>query len=292
MNTPQPRSLSRRRLGNALRDLRERHHIQNSEIAAALDWSTSKVSRIETAQLSVSDADLADLLAYYRLTGDKRHEIEQLAAEASEHEWLGPFAPLLRGAPWPGRDYATYLELEASATLYRQTALVHVPALLETADYARAIIADPSNPIQHSAEDIDRRVALRLARQEHALGRLDFHAIIDEAVLYREIGSRQILAEQLQHILDVMDAEQGVTVRVIPFSAGAYDAMTAAFGIFAFTDFDPIAYVEAGAGFTWLEREREVRDAEARFARLASLAPPRYESFRLITDRLSDLPTL
>src|SRR5439155_18729993 len=121
MNEPRPRSLRRRRLGNALRDLRENHHIQISEIAAALDWSTSKVSRIETAQISISSHDLAALLGYYRLTDDKRHEIEQLAEAASEHEWLGPFASVLRGAPWPGRDYATYLQLEASANLYRQT---------------------------------------------------------------------------------------------------------------------------------------------------------------------------
>jgi transcriptional regulator with XRE-family HTH domain len=254
----------RRRLGAELRRLREDAGLTIDRVAEALECSQSKVSRIETGQVSATPRDVRDMLALYRVSDAQREAMVQIAREARQRGWWQKFLDVPDGVP-------AYVGLEAAATSIDVYMSLIVPALLQTADYARAVIGAvrPDLP----AREIDRRVELRMRRQalldqEHppALG-----VLLDDTVLRRPVGGPVVMAAQRRRLL--ADADRpAVTVRVLEVEAGAHAGMDGPFTIFGFpaaAERDVVA-LDSAADALYLEDPEDV----ARYRRVFELLLP------------------
>ena len=220
-----PTSTARRELGDELRRLRGNR--RGAAVARALGWSESKLSRIETARTGISEADLDRLLAAYGARADEHVRLRDLARRGRGRVWWTPYRSAV---PAP---YDEYVALEAEAVVLSEWETQIVPGLLQTDEYARAVIevgADIGDP-----ETIQRRLALRMARQTVLLRdpppRLS--VVLDEAVLHREVGGPELLRRQLQRLYDA-SLRPSVELLILPFSAGAHPALSESFMILDF----------------------------------------------------------
>jgi transcriptional regulator with XRE-family HTH domain len=224
--TPTPTAV-RRLLGNELRRLRGRQ--RGADVAVAVGWSESKLSRIETARTGISVADLDLLLATYGVAEDDRVRLRELARQTRQRAWWHPYR-----AAVPDR-YEEYVALEAEAVTMAEWEAQVVPGLLQTDEYARAVVEAGTD--RSGADVMQQRVALRLARQlvltRQPPPRLSI--VVDEAVLRREIGGRAVLRRQLQRLFDGSHRGE-VELRVLPFAAGVHGALAGSFTVFGFGD--------------------------------------------------------
>jgi transcriptional regulator with XRE-family HTH domain len=269
----------RRRLGAELRRLREDAGLTIDRVAEALECSQSKVSRIETGQVSATPRDVRDMLALYRVDEDRREAMVQIAREARQRGWWQKFVDVPDGVP-------AYVGLEAAATSIDVYMSLIVPALLQTPDYARAVIGAvrPDLP----SEEIDRRVELRLRRQ----GLLDqeqppaMRVLLDDAVLARPVGGAAVMAAQRRRLLT--DAERpAVTLQVLPVDAGAHAGMDGPFTIFGFpapAERDVVA-LDSAADALYLESPEDLRRYRRVFELLLPAALTPGASVALLTRR-------
>jgi transcriptional regulator with XRE-family HTH domain len=215
----------RRRLGNELRQLREGAEFTIEHVAARLEVSDSKISRIENGQVSATPRDVRDMAALYGVTGQRMENLMQLARETREKPWWYEYGDMRL-------DYAAF-EAEASSIL--MWAPVILPGLLQTADYARAIIRGVRFDL--SSEEIERRVEFRMKRQALLTqsNPPKLWAVIDEAVLHRTIVDAKRLYQQLKQLVDLAQTPQ-VTLQLIPFSGGAHAGLDGPFDIIRFPE--------------------------------------------------------
>jgi transcriptional regulator with XRE-family HTH domain len=225
-------------LGARLRRLREARQISPEEAGYVIRASDSKISRLETGRVGFKDRDVADLLTLYGVTDEaQRQEFRELAVRANSPGWWHDYSDLLVG--W----FEEYLGLEESAAEIRTYEAQLVPGLLQTEDYARAVILlEYSNP-----KEISRRVSLRTARQA-ILSKPDpttLWAVLDEAVLRRPIGGTRVMRAQLQHLIE-MSQRPNVTIQIMPFTAGGHAAAGGSFSLlhFAEDDLPDMVYLE------------------------------------------------
>jgi transcriptional regulator with XRE-family HTH domain len=269
----------RRRLGAELRRLREEAELTIDRVAEALECSQSKISRIETGQVSATPRDVRDMLALYRVSEADREAIVQVAREARQRGWWQKFVDVPDGVP-------AYVGLEAAATSIDVYMSLIVPALLQTADYARAVIGAvrPDLP----AAEIDRRVELRLHRQ--AL--LDqerpptLRVLLDDTVLRRPVGGPAVMADQRRRLLEDAD-RPAVTLRVLLTDAGAHAGMDGPFTIFGFpaaAERDVVA-LDSAADALYLENPDDLRRYRRVFELLLPSALTPEESAALIAPR-------
>jgi transcriptional regulator with XRE-family HTH domain len=266
----------RRRLGAELRRLREEAGLTTDQVAGMLECSQSKVSRIETGQVSATPRDVRDMLALYRVDDDQREALVQVAREARQRGWWQKFVDVPDGVP-------AYVGLETAATSIDVYMSLIVPALLQTADYARAVIGAvrPDLP----ASEIDRRVELRVGRQalldqEHPPA---LRVLLDEAVLRRPVGGPALMRAQLRRLLQ--DAERpAVTIRVLPLGRGAHAGMDGPFTIFGFPGpAEPdIVALDSAADALYLEGAEDLRRYRRVFELLLPAALPPEESTAFI----------
>lgn len=262
-------TLRRRRLSAELLLLRERARLTANEAAKRLDWHPSKLTRIERNEWKrPSPRDVQDLLDLYEMTDDaQRDRLITLAREGRQRGWWHPYEGGL------SQQYSTYIGLEAEASAVVNFEALMVPGLLQTADYARALIRGGQAEI--TEEEIERRVEIRMARQE-VLNREDplrFSAVLDEAALRRRVGSEESMRGQLRHLLEIAKLPK-VTLQVIPFNAGPHPGALGPFAILEFPDVgDPNAvYVENLAGELFIEQLHEVDRFAVAFQRLTAVA--------------------
>jgi transcriptional regulator with XRE-family HTH domain len=219
-----PTSTARRELGDELR--RFRGHRRGADVAVALGWSESKLSRIETARTGISESDLERLLEEYGVRGDDLARLRVLGRRGEARVWWTPYRSSI---PDP---YDEYVALEAEAVVMAEWEAQVVPGLLQTDEYARAVIEAADNLDPETAQ---RRLALRMARQ--AVLTRDppprLTAVLDESILHRAVGGRNVLDRQLQHLFDASHRPE-VEILVLPFDAGAHAALTESFVIFDF----------------------------------------------------------
>ena len=210
--------LSRKRLRISLRHWRDQRGLTQEQVAEALDWSTSKVVRIELGKVRVSATDVRALLTLYQVSGQEEiGRLVELARVARRRPWYRDYEHSLD----PG--YGEYLSYESSAVRIETFQHLIVPGLLQTEGYAQAIMA--ANGARYSAE----RVKLRLMRQA-MLEREDspsFHCVIDEAALHRQVGGPAVMREQLIRLQHA--AGPKISVGIIPFTAGAHPSMSEPF---------------------------------------------------------------
>ncbi|HWG97916.1 MAG TPA: helix-turn-helix transcriptional regulator [Pilimelia sp.] len=216
MTSVQGPTVGRRRLRTALRRAREAADLTQELVAASMDWSLSKLIRIESGAVSVSTNDVKALLALYRVTDTALiDELVNLARVARRRTWWSSYRDTV---PTP---YASYIGLEAEATELCYFHPISVPGLLQTEAYARTIVP-VDGPYQVAPDQIETRVAIRLTRQREVLGRPDpprITAVLDEAVLRRITGNVEIMHEQLLHLV-TLGGSPNIDLHVLPFSAG------------------------------------------------------------------------
>lgn len=250
---PDP-TIHKRRLRNELRKARETAKKTQRDVANAMDWSLSKLIRIETGAVNISTNDLRALLALYEVTPDRTTSLIERAKAAREI----PRWSIYKDVASPA--LIAFLGYESSAHIVRNFEPLFVPGLLQTEEYARAVIEvlDADNP-----QRVDALVDLRAQRQEILTkdpATTSFHFIMDEAVIRRMIGGPGVVRRQLMHLREVAEYPN-VTVRIVPFSAGMYPRLRVAYVLFEFPDDEDedVLYVENPMG-DYLIRENTPED--------------------------------
>ena len=241
-------------LGAQLRRLREAADISADKAGYEIRASRSKISRIETGRVGLKLRDIEDLLTLYGVTSpQERSQILDLARQSSTPDWWTKYGDLLPG--W----FESYLGLESAAESIRSFQVQFIPGLFQTEEYARAVTRLGHQTA--SAEEVERRVTLRLQRQElltrPASPRI--WMIMDEAVLRRPYGGTDVMRAQLRHLLDTARLPH-VTLQVVPFSHGGHAAASGSFSIlrFAEQDLPDIVYIEQLTSAVYLDQRPDV----------------------------------
>ncbi len=259
-------TVRQRELGARLRELRHGLGWTVQEVGEKLLCSPTKISRMESGARRPGLREVRDLCQLYRADEATSAELMDLARQARERGWWMRYDDLKLGP---------YIGLEQEATSITTYTMYYLPALLQTQDYARAIIKAIAPKI--SPEVHEQRVEARLLRQE-LLDRsapLRYRALLDEAVLHHRVGGPAVMAGQLDKILELQQAKKA-TVQVIPFDAGAYASQDSNFVLFEFDlPFQPVVFVEGLITHQYQERKSEVeRYREAiEYLRDAALSP-------------------
>jgi transcriptional regulator with XRE-family HTH domain len=284
MGTEHSPTVRRRRLALELRRLREAARLTCEEVAEHLECSASKISRVETGRVSVSPRDVRDMLELYGVPAVQRESLVQLARDSRQKGWWHAYSDTMQP------QMATYIGLESAASEIRIYEVSLIPGLLQTEDYARAVIR--AGMVNSPAEDIERRVSLLMARQP-AVVRDDppkVWAVLDEAALRRRVGGSGLMRLQLEHLL-AQAALPNVAVQVIPFAGGAHPAMGRPFIILVFperVDTD-VVYLEDLTSALYLEDVAEVDRYNVFFNHLRATALSFDDSAALITSVLKEM---
>jgi transcriptional regulator with XRE-family HTH domain len=232
-------------LRNELVRLRKEGSLTQELVAAELEWSPSKLIRVEGGRNSITKVDLDALLTRYGVTSEsRRDQLHALNRGAKEPAWWDNYRADV------STTYLNYIGFEAGAAFIRQFQSVFLPGLLQTADYAEAVTVNSVDAVRVAAI-----VGLRLRRQsELALRdpRPRQYYVVDEAAIRRHVGISKdpaIMPHQLRRIAEVAEQDDLITVRVIPFGAGAHRGL---YGPFTLLDFDgglpDVLYIDAGRG--------------------------------------------
>jgi transcriptional regulator with XRE-family HTH domain len=284
----------RRRLGAELRALREQAGLTIDEVAKALECSVSKVSRLETGQGIPYRRDVRDLLDRYGITDPARRDrLMRWVREGNRQGWWDDFSDVLAPDPEdPLRpdNLSRYVALEQDASEVRSYEAIVVHGLLQTEDYARAVL----NTLSTADRDAtDRLVELRMRRQWRLYAEEDpliLQVVLDEAVLYRSVGGPKVMRAQLARLLT--DAQRpNITLRVLPFSVGAHQSVSGSFVVLAFADTDDndLVYIESHVGDLYLEKEHDVDVYEELFDVLVGQCLTTDQSAKLIADVLGEI---
>jgi transcriptional regulator with XRE-family HTH domain len=225
---PDP-TIYRRRLRSELRKAREAAGFAQRDVAAAMDWSLSKLLRIETGAVSITTNDLKALLAHYRITEPTRVlSLLDIARAARERSPWNIYKDL--GSP----EFISHLAYESAASVIRTFEPLLVPGLLQTEEYAHEVVTEIRGPDKRL---VDRLVDLRMERQE-ILERdapPSLHVIMDEAVINRAVGGPAIMRRQLNRLKELANRPT-ITIRIVPFSVGWYPRPQSPYVLFEFTD--------------------------------------------------------
>ncbi|MBA5223025.1 MULTISPECIES: helix-turn-helix domain-containing protein [Streptomyces] len=260
----------RRRLSIELKKLRENNSLTCAQVGAALDWSGSKVNRMETGSGRVQPSDVDALCRFYATTDELREFLKSLARQAKTRGWWQVHGS---GVPeW----FSIYIGLEQDASTLRQYQCEVLPGLVQAEAYVRELHTSGS---YMSREDIDRAVRVRLERQAMLSGpeAPDAWFIVNEGAVRRIVGDRELMRTQLEHVLEIVE-QPNVTLQVLPFDAGTCPT-TGSFTMLGFPDpEDPdIVYRDGITDAMYLEGEPHVRQYTRAFdeLRAAALSPRR-----------------
>jgi transcriptional regulator with XRE-family HTH domain len=257
-------TLRRRELGFLLRQLRAERGLSIEDVAARALFSTTKLSRLETGRVGASPRDIRDLCLVYEVTDEaERQRLLTLAREGKQRAW------------WQQYDlpYATYIGLEAEATSIDDYSPIVVPGLLQTENYARAILEVEEPPL--GSVTIEQRIEARIRRQ-NLLAQDEgpfLHCIVDEAVLRRPVGGPATMRAQLTRIVEVASLPS-ITFHVMPFDVGAHPGLDSNFTILQFASpmVNDVIYAGGAMGNIYLESSTDVERYKRLFTRLQSIA--------------------
>ncbi|MEU5670010.1 helix-turn-helix transcriptional regulator [Micromonospora sp. NPDC047753] len=262
-------------LGAQLRRVREEASVTAEQAADVIEVSASTLRRIEAGRVGIKAPALNALLDRYGvINAELRETLLSMAKTGKQRGWWAKYGDL-------PSSYRQYIGLESAAEEVQNFETLVVPGLLQTADYARAMTSEDA--FEPSPEAVERRVAVRMQRQELiASGKLRLVAVLDEAVLHRQIGGAAIMADQLTALLDA-SKRWNVTVQVIPFREGAYASMLTSFHILNFADGPSVVYIEGLTGDLYAEGE-DVRRCTVVFNSLRAAAMSPTDSAAMIEE--------
>ena len=272
----------RRRLRVELKKLRTRAGMTQRDVAVALDWSPSKVIRIENGSVGVATTDLRALLAHFGLDDPAiASELEEMAKGSKKQPFVD-YRDVLTS------DTIRFLGYEASASTIRQVQPLVVPGLLQTEEYTRALLQS----YRLDDDSIDRIVESRRERQEllESPDGPNYTVIIDESILRRTVGGSSTMRRQLQRIAE-MSSKHSVTVQVIPFSAGATEALRGGFVHLEFDDeSDSAVFLENATGASsFIDNPEVTGPYQETFLHLEDIASSPTSLSENIADAISEL---
>jgi transcriptional regulator with XRE-family HTH domain len=262
--SPRSPTVRRRRLGIELRRLREDAGLTIDRVAAALECSDSKISRIETGQVSATPRDVRDMLEIYGVDPQQRDELIQMAREARQKGWWHAFG----GIPVPA-----IVGFETAASSMSLYAALLIPFFFQTPDYARAVLRAVRGDLPST--ELERLLELRMARQ--SLLNQDepplLWVVLDEAALRRRVGGAETMRAQLERLQQAA-LLPNVTLQVLPFSGGEHAGMDGGFTIIGFAEeADPnLVYIENITSDLYVEDAAEVRKYDLSFDHLRASA--------------------
>jgi transcriptional regulator with XRE-family HTH domain len=222
---------TRRRLRAEFRRMREAAGLAQSEVAQKLDWSQSKLIRIENGSVGISVTDARALLSTYGAPDGSGDDLIELARSSRVRTWWSRYREVL------SPQHQEFIGFEADAARLRQYHPSIVPGLLQTEAYIRALLPALALTLLPQAT-LDSLLEVRLRRQAEVLGGANppnFTVVVDEAVLRRPVGGAQAMREQVAHLAK-MQSHETVSIAVLPFSAGPHIGMAGAFQIMEFDD--------------------------------------------------------
>ncbi|MBV2354651.1 helix-turn-helix domain-containing protein [Streptomyces sp. J2-1] len=279
MSVQEPGSVVRRMLlGSQLRRLREARGITREAAGYSIRASESKISRMELGRVSFKSRDVEDLLTLYGITdGPERESLLSLVREANVAGWWHSYNDVLPS--W----FPTYVGLEGAASLIRVYEVQFVHGLLQTEEYARAVVRRGMRGACQA--DVDKRVALRLERQRHLLGEHgpELHIVLDEAALHRPYGDRDVMRGQLRHLAEISE-RPNVRLQVMPFGFGGHSGESGAFTLLSFpeSDLSDVVYMEQLTSALYLDKREDVAQYELALKELQQDSPGPEESRELI----------
>lgn len=246
-------TVRRHRLGQELRRLRELKGMTAEEVAERLLVSQSKISRLENGRRSISQRDVRDLCGVYEVE-DKRivDSLMEMARDSRQQGWWHTFGDI---------PYSVYIGLETDAESLRVYEPQIVTGLLQTRPYAEALVRGALP--ETSADEIEKRVEVRMRRQERITTErnpLRLWVVLDEAALHRVVGSRLVMREQLEHLIELSELPH-VTVQVLPFEVGAHPGINGQYAILEFADAadSSVVYLEGVTSDLYLEKAQDVQ---------------------------------
>lgn len=278
-------AVQRRRLRAELRRARLERRLTQEQVASAMDWSLSKLIRIENGTVNISTNDLKAVLAHYGIDEEHTAEFLALSRGARERSW------------WSGyRDVASpqllqLIEYEAASTITRNFQPLLVPGLLQTEEYARNVYRG-LNP-QMSDDRVESLVEVRMRRQE-LLRRPDaplLFFIVDQAAVQREVGGKAGMRRQLNQIIELATV-QNVTFEVIQFSAGAHPGLLGPFQIYEFLDTadDDALWLEGPTGdLISRDNPEEILSFREKFEQLRQISLGPEASISFLSEKVKEL---
>ncbi|MFD3534534.1 helix-turn-helix domain-containing protein [Streptomyces sp. NPDC058664] len=265
----------RRRLSIELKRLREASDFTCAQVGEALDWSGSKVNRMETGSGRVQPSDVEALCRFYEVDDEVRDFLKSLAKQAKQKGWWQ-----FHGSGVPSW-FSSYIGLEQDASTFRQYQNEFIPGLMQTPTYASELHRATNHM---SGEDIQRAVQVRMERQERlrSLQAPDAWFVVHESALRTIVGDHSLMREQLEALLETGELPN-VTLQVMPFDAGPYPA-TGAFTMLGFPDpEDPdLVYRDGITDAIYMEGLEEVRAYARAFDNLRAAAASPHRSIQLI----------
>lgn len=288
MTTVHSPTAGRRRLRNALRQARDAAGLTQEHVAEEMDWSLSKVIRIETGVVSISTNDLRELLRLYRIDDpDQVAELVELARIGRRKPWWTRYRDVVP------QQYLSHIGLEDECNRLRMFYPFSMPGLFQTEEFARAVqdaIVPPildrnSEMVELTPREAARRIEFRMIRQEKVLGREvppDITAVLEESVLHRQVGGPAVLRRQLLHLV-ALGSNPHIRIQVLPFTARVV-TMLSPFTILQFPDPHDTDVVTTEYAFTYHVHDApvEVENYRLCFQRLQEAALPEAESLSLI----------
>ncbi|RFC73788.1 helix-turn-helix transcriptional regulator [Streptomyces sp. AcE210] len=259
-------TVRRRRLGQELRRLRELKGMTAEEVAERLLVSQSKISRLENGRRSISQRDVRDLCGVYEVEDHRIVDsLMQMAKDSRQQGWWHSFGDI---------PYSVYIGLETDAASLRVYDPQVVPGLLQTRAYAETLITGALP--ETTTTDIDKRVQVRVRRQERIAAPdnpLRLWTVLDESALRRVVGSRAVMREQLEHLVEQSQLPH-VTVQVIPFDMGAHPGLNGQYAILEFPDAadSSVVYIEGVTSDLYLEKANDVQKYSVMYEHLRAQA--------------------
>ncbi|MGW4224779.1 helix-turn-helix domain-containing protein [Streptomyces bauhiniae] len=271
-------TVRRRRLGQELRKLRELKGMTAEEVADRLLVSQSKISRLENGRRSISQRDVRDLCGVYEVEDQKMVDsLMEMARDSRQQGWWHTFGDI---------PYSVYIGLEAAAQSLRVYEPQLVTGLLQTPAYAEALVRGALP--ETSTAEIEKRVKVRMRRQERVTDEsnpLRLWVVLDEAALHRVVGSKLIMREQLEHLIELSHLPH-VTVQVLPFEVGAHPGLNGQYAILEFADAadSSVVYLEGVTSDLYLEKAPDVQKYAVMYEHLRAQALPVEQSQQFIQD--------
>ncbi len=274
-----PSTVRLRRLAAEMKALRTEAQLTREQVQERTGVNQGTLWRIEKGQAKPHNGTLETLFDLYGVTDSRRTELIELTRGAKQPGWLRQYKDVIP------EGYAAYISFESEAKAAHNYESLYIPGLLQTEEYARASLIDG---LPRDSDKFELNVQTRMERQV-ILGRrregrepLELWAVVDEAALRREVGSRAVMRAQLGRLLE-MSERPNITLQVIPFDRGAHPGMSGAFVRLNFGAVAPgIVYVESLAGDIYLETEAEIDRYGLVFDHLRAMALSPRDSSALI----------
>jgi len=270
-----------RALGTALRGAREQHELTTRDLAERIGRNHGEISRWETGDRTPKPEHVAQVLTALGIIGKPYDEIMSLAYDTTASTWVATTLPAQQ------QQLAAFIEMEQGAAALVDVVPSLIPGLLQTRDYAHAIMSSDDNL---SSDEIVTRVSIRMGRRD-AITRVNpvpYTAFIGAPVIHQIIGDRHVMVEQLRHLKE-MARRSNISIRLMPFDKGWHPGLEAPFALIRPQDSLPIVHLELRRSSTFLHEEDVVRAYIQALNKINRVALTPEASAQLITDRMENL---